>query len=304
MAITETIRDVENYPTKTKTVTLDLQKIVPIDNEGDEVYVVSAAPGTGSTNKVGGGAINPIFMREFKAGFARSSGFVNPPFTITSSNKNIRVSIDGSTYREIALEEGTGLTGDDIAADMQAKINALASVGGLEAGKVEFLSATVEFKNNKFAIVSGSISNTYTGVGKSSVKLLPGATNDISSTIGFNIYFNSEDLSGIQVSQTVLTSGYTSGTTLNVSSSTGLVAGNAFMLTDGTNKEYFVASGISTAVIEISGTGLANAYASGSLVQKIFERDPDSELASPYEDMDSLTRFALRSIANQTDFSV
>lgn len=302
MAINETVKDLENYPNVSKTVTLDQVKVVPIDNEGDEIYVLSATPGTGVT-KLGGGTINPIFVRDFKAGYARSSGLKNAPFTITTSNNTLRISIDGSTVRTITLSDGTSLTGDNVASDLQTQINALAGIGGLEELNLAFLGATVKFVNNKFLIVSGSISNTFTGVGKSSVQVLAGLTNDASVTIGFDIYTSSEDLAGLQVVETSVDTTYTSGGIINVTSTVGLSAGDAFMITNGTDKEYFVTSGVTSSTIGISGSGLSNTYSGGSLIQKIFEKDSESDLASPYTTVDELTRFALRSIANQINFA-
>lgn len=303
MAITETVRDPENFPTKSKTISLDLQKIVPLDTEGDEIYIINSTPGTGIT-KLGGGTINPLFIREFKAGYSRSSGIPSAPFNISASNLNLQVSIDGSTLRTVVLATGTGLSGEDIAADLQAKINALAAVGQPEAGNLAFLNATVEFRNNKFLVVSGSMSNTYTGTGKSSVTISAGLTNSADETLGFDKPISSESLASKRAVETVLTSTYSSGTTLNVASTQDLSAGQAFTITDGTNREYFVASGTTSNTLTISGAGLANGYAADSIVQKIFERDPDGDLASPYTTVDAITRFALRSLANQIDFSV
>lgn len=302
MSISEILRDIENYPLKTKTVTLDLQRIVPIDNEGDEIYVITSTPATG-TVKIGGGTINPIFVRDFKAGYIKSSGKKNPPFTVTSGSKSLRLSIDGSAFVNIDLTEGSGLTGDSIADDMQTQINALASSGTV-SGNIAFLNATVEFKNNCFEIIAGSISNTYVGVGKSSVAVISGATNDITASLGFNIPISSELLSSKQATETILTSPYTaSGIALTVESVSDLTAAQAFTISDGINREYFVASGVAANTINLH-YGLVNSYDSGSVVQKIFERDPRADLASPYDNLDIITRFALRSVANQIDFSV
>lgn len=302
MAINETVRDLENFPNVSKTVTLDQSKVVPVDNEGDEIYVLSATPGTGVT-KLGGGTINPIFVREFKAGYARSSGLKDAPFTITGTNNTLRISIDGGIVRTITLTNGTSLSGDNVAADLQAQINALGGVGGLEALNLAYLNATVKFINGKFLIVAGSISNTYTGVGRSSVQVLAGLTNDAATTIGFDIYTSSEAISALQAVETSVSSTYTSGGSLSVNSIVGLSAGDAFMITNGVDKEYFVASGISAGTIGISGSGLAHTYSGGSLVQKIFEKDANADLASPYTTVDEITRFALRSVANQINFA-
>ena len=308
MAINETVRDIENYPSKSKTVTLDLQKVIPVDNDGDEIYILSSTPGSGVA-KIGGGTFNPIFIREFKSGYCKSSSFKNAPFTVVSGNANLRISIDGSQYHTVVLESGVGLSGEDIATDLQTKITALGGDGGAEEFNVAFLNATVSFENNRFKILSGTVSNTFTGVGKSSVRVLPGLTNDATTLLGFDIPTISEDISAKIASEIVLTSGYTafSGTTLSVTSTQDLSIGMAFTITDGTNREYFVASGIGANSIDFVcavTSGLNNSYAVGSVVQKIFERDADADLAAPYNDIDAIARFMLRGIGNQIDFSV
>lgn len=303
MSINESVKDVENFPSKSKTVTLDLQSIVPVDNNGDEVYVVTASS---TATKIGTGTASPIYVREFKAGFCNSSGFKNPPFNISASNSNLKISIDGSTYRAISLDTGNGLAGEDIAKDLETKINALAGTHGLEEYNLAFWNATVEFKNNRFRIVSGSISNTYTGTGKSSVDVIDGDTNSALITLGFDKKVTSESLAGKRAAETTVASTYTAGeSTITVTATDDFAAGYAFSIFDGTNREYFVASGVSVGEIGVSGTtGLNNSYSSGAVVQRIFERDPMSDIASPYEDIDAIVRFSLRSIANQLDFSI
>jgi hypothetical protein len=303
MAINEVVRDIENNPSRTKTVTLDLQKIVPLDNQGDEAYVLNS---TSTATKIGGGTASPIFVREYKVGYCQSSGFKNSPFNISGTNNSLKVSIDGSTARTVTLASGNGLSGDDLARDLQAKINALAGTGQLEANNLAFLNATVEFINNRFRILSGSISNTYTGVGKSSVDVVAGDSNNATLTLGFDKKTYSESMAGKQATETILSAGYTSGgPTLTVESTTGLAAGYAFSIFDGTNREYFVASGVGSNSIDIVGSGgLTFSYSGGAVVQRIFERDPIADVASPLDNVDSIVRFSLRAIANQLDFSI
>jgi len=299
MYITETVRDLENYPAKSKTVTLDLQKVMPADTEGDEVYVITSTPGVG-ISKIGGGTINPIFVRDYKAGFFKSSGKINPPFTVTSGVNTFNISIDGSPSVAIILTSGTGLTGEAIASDMQTQINALAASGTV-SGNLSFLNATAEFVNNSFLITAGSISNTYVGVGRSSVAITGGTTNDISVLLGLDKGTSSERLSSQRPLETVLTSSYTTGTSLAVGATSDFAAGQAFTITDGANREYFVASGIASSSITLH-YALTNSYASGSVIQRIFERDPN-EAVTPYNSIDDIVKFALRSITNQIDFS-
>jgi hypothetical protein len=294
MSIAQTVRDVENYPNSSKTVTLDLQQIIPVDDEGNEVYVLTAATTAKAPGNV---SIGNVFIREYKAGYARSSGLKSPPFNITSSNNQLRVSLDGSAYQTVVLTSGNGLSGEDVAQDLENKITAAVS------GNLSFLNATVEFVNNKFLVVAGSISNSFTGVGKSSVQILPGSGNDASTTLGFDIVIASENVAGLAATETSLTTSFSGSGTMQVNNTAGLVAGQAFVIMDGTNKEYFIASSIGANAIGVSGT-LVHTYSSGALVQHIFERDPDLTVASPYTDVDSIVRFALRGTANQIDFSI
>src|SRR3989304_6889933 len=118
MAITESIKNL-SFPSVTdKEVTLDLEKAITTDSEGDERYILSATPGT-TTLGVDAVAIDPLLIEYSKAGYVRSSGYKTPPFTITTSNNAFRISIDGSTFREIVLDSGVSLTGEDVEDDIQ-----------------------------------------------------------------------------------------------------------------------------------------------------------------------------------------
>lgn len=301
MAINETVQDLENYPSKTKTITLDIKKIIPIDNEGDEVYVGVAST---TATKIGGGTIDPINIREFKVGYCKSSGFVEAPFTIASGNNQLKVSIDGSPERPIILSSGVGLTGDDIARDLQAQISALAAVSGIEDRNPAFLNCTVSFKNNRLVVIAGSLSNTYTGIGKTSVNVLPGDAGSADATLGFDKKIVSEELASKQATETLLSSSYSTGTDLTVESIAGFSDGYACTITDGVNREYFVVSGSASNTLTMVGSGLVNTYDAGSIIQRIFERDPSADLASPLDTIDDFYRFALKSIANQINFAV
>jgi len=202
MAITETVRDLEQNPNVTRTVTLDLQSVIPLDSEGDEKYVTSATPQTTAVSKISGGSITPIFLQEFKAGYSKSSGFKNPPFTVDSSANKLQISIDGSSYSTITLSSGIGLSGEDVAEDLQTKISAEAGTGETHEGNLGFLNALVEFKDSRFRIYSGTISNTYTGTAKSSVSVVPATSGDASVLLGFDMPIESETLSSKRPTET------------------------------------------------------------------------------------------------------
>lgn len=303
MAITETVKDIELNPSVSLTATLDMNKVVLVDSEGDEKYVLTCVT---SATAAGGASISDIYIRDFKMGYSKSSGFKNPPFTISATNNTLQVSIDGSTPRSITLDSGSGLSGDDIATDIQAKIAALAAAAALEEGNLAFLNCTVLFQEGQLIIMSGSLSNTYTGAEKSSVSVTAGATNDASVTLGFNIPVESEALSSKRAAESTLASAFTaSGTTLLLNSVEDMNAAEAYTITDGTNREYFIVDTVTSggAQLSVASGAITNSYASGSVVQRIFERDASADLASPVEDIDSIYRFGLKSLANQMDFS-
>jgi hypothetical protein len=305
MAINELVRDLDLAPNVTRTVTLDLQSVIPVDNEGDEIYVTTAT--TTAVSKITGASITPIFLREFKVGYCKSSSFKNPPFTIQAGANSLRISIDGSSYYPITLSSGIGLSGEDVADDMQVQISALGGVDASAEGDLGFLNALVEFSENRFKITSGTVSNTYTGVGKSSVSVLPALTDDASVILGFNIPTESEALSSQIAKETILSvafSGSLNETELNVVDVDTYATGHAFTITDGVNREYFVATDVDSGLgtLTVTSGSIANDYQPGAIVQRIFERDATGELASPYKDVDELVRFQLRSIANQIQF--
>jgi len=306
MAVTESIRNLD-FPTVTdKEVTLDLEKVVTVDSEGDERYILTATPGS-TTLAADDETINPVLIEYFKSGYVRSSGFKSPPFTIGPTNDTFQISIDGSTTRSISLTQGSGLTGDDVADDMQAQINLLAAAGGLEEGNLAFLNAIVSFENGKFVIISGSLAKSFTGTGKSSVAITAGASNDVTATLGLDIVTSSEAIASKLVVEAQLTGSTSSpsgvGDVIPLDDVTDLSAGQAFTIYDGTNREYFVATSVSGNNLITHSGSLTNTYASGSVVQNLYERDPDSTLASPYRDADEVVRALLRTIAVQVDFS-
>jgi len=303
MAQSEQVRDLINNPSVTKTVTLDMDKVVPLDNEGDEVYV---SVGSTANTAVGGSSITPIYVREFKSGYFKSSGFKTEPFTIDSSANAMEVSMDGSTAREIILEEGTGLSGENIADDIRDKLSALAAASAVEEGNLSFLNCTVTWKNNRFSIISGSISSNYTGVGKSSVEVTAATSNDVSVLLGFDLGVSSQAISSKRSVESKLSADFTaSGTTLNLVSVEDMAAGEAYTIFDATNRGYFVAEDVtaSGSTITVASGAVTNSYSTGAGVQKIYERDADSELASPHETIDDIYRHILKSVANQIDFT-
>lgn len=304
MALTETVVNL-NYPGTEKTLTVELDKGITTTSEGDEVFLLKTSPGTGTT-AAGGATISTVLVEHMRVGYVRSSGLAVPPFDITSSNKNLQVSFDGSAYYEITLSEGTGLTGEDVSDDLQTQINLLAAAGGAAEGNLAILNATVTWTKGKFLIMSGSSSNTFTGTSKSSVSVISGTSADARETLGFDIVHSSEVLAGKVVTETYITASATLGSandSMLVESVANLSAGDAFSVTDGSDRDYFIATTISGNYLLTHSGSLSKEYAPGSLVQKVFERDPNGSLASPLQTVDDVIRHNIRVIAGQIDFS-
>lgn len=312
MAINVTVRDIVNFPGGTpKTITLDIAQIVPTGGspEGDEIWVSSA---TTTATASGGGSIQSIFKNQMKRGFIRGIPPENALLTIGASNR-VKVAIDeaiGSGV-DIELTAGSNLLPSDVAQDFENKIRAEAVIGGGggKIGNLSYLNAQVRFDNGVFRIESGTVSDKFTGAGRSSVALdAPDLGTDVRTTLGLDITVSSEQLAARQLVETDLTSAYSSGDLLTVRDTSGLSDGDAFQVTDGTNTVTALVSGtLSTTSLRFTavsgaGLGLANSFNSGSILKKLQEvegADPVSAVTT----MDQLYRFSIDSIVNQIDFS-
>jgi hypothetical protein len=317
VAVNITVRDIVNFPGGTaKTITVDIAQIVTVGGplEGDEIWITSA---TTSATASGGGAIENILKNDMKRGFIKSSGLVSGLIDVPASY-GFKVAIDeaiGSGV-DITLDSGNNLLPEDIARDIEAKIKAQAVIGGggSKIGNLSYLNAQVRFVNSKFQIESGTVSDTFTGTGRSSVALgAPDSLTDARSLLGLDITTSSESLAGRQISETSLASAYSTGDVLEVTSTAGFSAGNALKISDGTNTQVVVISGAGTGdgltasqirFVTASGDtlGLANTYASGSLVRIMHEIDVVDPV-SAVTTVDQLYRFSIDSIVNQIDFS-
>ena len=308
-----------NYPGTTKRVTIDVDQLVPSGAEGDEKIVVTAST-TAYSDNTARTAIQDLYVTDFKAGWCKSSGLAgtNGKFALDAGMCNLKVKMDatvsgtdGSGYYTITLdhEDGTLLDGEVIAADMEEKIRALTMETADTGYALSYTNASVEFTNGKFYIVSGSISSFYTGANRSSVKVASAATNDALGLLGFDVSMDSESMAAISANEVGLNTAYSNNSTpLVLSSSVGATAGDALMITDGTNTDYFtVLSGSTTTSITVDTSG-ANAIhhsytVSGTKVQLLREQDPDGIATLYYQDMDSLGRWLIKSLVNQIDYS-
>lgn len=325
MAISLDVQDLINFPGTTKRVSIDLESIVPLGNEGDEQFVLSATTNAYSDNTVNT-SIQDLYVTELMSGWCKSSGFAGASgkFYIDDTHKSLNVKIDATTsgtagngYYVVTLtpnDDNTPITGEVIASELEEKIRAIASE--LDTEDIGFFSAyrnaSVEYKNGKFWIISGSISPYYSGNNRTSVVIAAADTDDCTEVLGFDLPTTSYDLSNVAVKETLLNSDYTTNTnTLGVNTGTGASAGKVFMITDGTNIEYFTAlSGTTDSSIKVATSatngyvGIVNNYsANKAKIQLLREQDPESVPTNWYTSIDQLVRFGIKTISNQIDFS-
>jgi len=310
MATNVVVYDLENYPDNNKTIVTDQKLVTPIGYEGDEQWVSSFTT-TAYSDNTARTAIQDLYIQEIKGGWLKSSGLVGTggKFTIGANNSRLEITIDASTGYTITLASGTNLSADTIAEDMENKIRALSVAVPY---RLAYMNASVEYKGGRFWIISGSISPYYTGAARSSVKVVKVSSDICYETLGFNLPIDSQTIAETNIKEVMLASTYTTNTTpLTVEAGIIATEGDCFMITDGTNTDYFTAiSGTTATVIVVctsnnnSYVGINNSYTtSGTKVQKLREQDPEQDPVAYYDTIDSAVRFGIKSIANQIDFS-
>jgi hypothetical protein len=302
MAVNVSVFDLVNYPNNPKTVTVDMTELVPYGNGGEDTWVFSAIT---TATASGGAAIQRLYISQNKMGWVKSSGLKQGPYTVNSSQKHLKISVDEdiSEAVEITLDENTvAIGGNAVAKNIQAKLSATAKTGGAKVGNLAYLNATCRFVDGAFEIISGTASDVYTGVTRSSADIADGVTTSgLLSELGFDISFSSEELASAPI-QTSLASPYTTGTSFTIATSGLVVGGDCVAITDGTNTEFRGIESGSGANIVLS-SGLANTYAAGSLVQVLGVSDPSGQPVSGYQKVDDIVKFSIASIVNQIDFS-
>ncbi len=326
MALNIDTQDLENYPGTTKRITIDLGSIVPIGAEGDEKFVLSNTTSAYS-NVTERTNIQDIYITEMTAGWCKSSGFAGSAgkFYLDDTHKSLKVRMDatvsgsdGSGFYTIDLtpnDDDTPVSGEVVAAELEVRIREVADSLNIEdtGFATAYRNASVEYKNSKFWIVSGSIGSYYTGNLRSSVVVAAADTNDCSQILGFDLPTNSYTLANVAVKETILNTGYTTDTdTLSVNTGTGAESGQAFMITDGDLKtDYFIAmsgttdSNIKVATFSVNGyIGITNSYdANSAKLQLLREQDPEGVPTNWYTSIDQLVRYGIKSMANQIDYS-
>jgi hypothetical protein len=319
MARNVTVYDLDNYPDNSKTVVVDHLTVTPVGGEGDEQWVLSFAT-TAYSDIANSTAIQDLYVREIKAGWIKSSGLVGVggKFTIDATTKTLGIRMDNSSQvYYIELDEGANLGGDTIAADMETKIRAIPDSGWWQAAdsgyELAYVNASVEFVNGKFRIISGSVSPYYTGASRSSVAVTASGADTAHYELGFSIPISSETIASTAVPEVLVSTNYTADTSpLAVAAGLSPVAGESFMITDGVTTDYFTAvTGTTDTSIVVATSavnnivGIANNYntSSGTKVQKLVANDPAREPTAYYDTVDGITRWGIKSLTNQIDFS-
>jgi hypothetical protein len=302
MATNVPVFDLVNFPGTQKTVTVDLQEVVPLGNSGEDVWVLTAST---TATASGGSAIQKLYLNDIKIGWAKSSGLVPGPYDVTVSQRHLKVSIDEdiSEAVQIALDYDTlPISGEDVARNIQSKLYLSGKPGGAKAGNLSYLNASCVYENNTFKIVSGTSSTTYTGVDRSSVAVADGTTTTgLAAELGFDIPTTSQILASSPVSQTSIISSYTSPSTTLVLTTAIAAGGDAIGITNGTTTEY---RGVQTAAgtTLTLASGFTNSYAAGSKVQILKMQDDSGQPPAPYDNIDDYLKYQIAYIANQIHF--
>lgn len=321
MAININVQDLINFPGNVKSMSVDQVSIVPQGEEGDEKYVLKF--GTSAYSNIESRtAIQDYYVTSFKSGWVKSSGLTGSSgnFDLSVDANRILIKLDstisgtnGSGYYEVILDyndDGTSVSADTIVSDLEAKIRAIGN--NLETAdigyKYAYKNASVEYKNNKFWIVSGTVSNFYSGANKSSVDVISGTTDDALSVLGFDLKTSSALLDAVSINEALLMSDYVTGTSgIVISQGIGAVNGSCVFITDRTNSDYFQVTeepsvGGTTLNFD-SGVIIHDYTASEAKVQLLKEQDPEGEPASWFNDIDKITRHGIKCTVNKIDFS-
>ena len=327
MALNVDTQDLVNWPGNVKRVTLDQSNIVLTGVEGDEQYVLSFATSAYSDNTERT-AIPTMYTTTFKTGWCKSSGLTGSggKFLLATGAHMLKVNIDyttnsgggsGDGYYDIDLDyniDGTPLSGEVIADDLQTKIRALADTlnTGDEGLKLSYLNASVKFKSGRFFITSGSVGEYFNGSKRTSVYIDAADFNSASAVLGFDLSVTSMAIDSTSVKEAVVASPYTTDTdTLVIGAGTSFSAGDCMMITDGTNTDYFtVISGANDITITVATestngyTGISKSYAATtSKIQVLREQDVEVVPNMFHTTVDSICRHGVKSLVNQIDFS-
>lgn len=328
MALNVDTQDLVNYPGIVKRVSIDHSAIVPVGAEGDEKYVQSVST-TAYSDNTARTAIQDLYVTNFKVGWCKSSGFTGSggkyPLSNTAHKLYVKIddTVSGTTtvsgvvgFYEIELTHNNGIpiAGDSIAENMEVKIRAIVnSLVTADAGySMAYKNVSVEHKDGKFWIVSGSVAKVYSGDDRTSVIIekVPGDT--AYEVLGFNLAMSSENLDSTVVTESYINSGYSAGAaTLSLGSDISVSIGDALMIKDNTNTDYFVAvsgtTGTTVGVPTLSTNGfdgIANSYsANEAKVQILQEQDPNGYPTGWFTDIDAIVRHGIKVLTHEIDYS-
>lgn len=310
MATNITVRDLDNYPDTSKTISVDQSTLVPTGAQGDEKWVLSFTT-TAYSDSTALTGIQNIYVQEFSTGWNKSSGLVDLSggVTIIPGSKSFKISIDGSSYYDVMLSEA--IYGPDSLADhIQTVIRAIPTTSGIgwnsSDDQLAFKNAIVEYNEGKLKIVSGNVSEFYTGGSKSAVHVMASGVDTLYKGLGFNLGMDSETIASTSIKESlVVTSCGPSSTAIIIETMSDLSVGDPMAIIDDSNTEYFIAASgtTSTNIVIISGT-LTNSYTGmEAKVQRLRVQDPDQEPVHYHSTVDSVMRWGIMSILNQIDFS-
>lgn len=321
MALNVDTQDLVNYPGTNKRVSVDIDSLVPTGYEGDEqiVMVVSTTAYSDNVNRT---AIQDLYITEAKSGWLKSSGFKGSVFQLDDTHDRFKIALDttisgynGSGWYDVVLEEddAANLPGTDVAEDMETKIRAIPDGVQWNTGDngliMAYKNCSVEFNSGKFKIISGSISDSYVGLDKSSVAVISGTTNNCLTMLGLDLTISSSDLAAVQVREAELIQNYPNGgdyVNLYTSGGTGAAAGDAMAITDGSNTDYFIIATkeVATGHYTVVSGSITNSYSANSAkVQLLRMNDPEFEPTSAYGTVDAIGRYGIKNMVNQIDYS-
>lgn len=316
MAISIDTQDMNNFPGSIKRVSLDQKSLVLSGYDGDEQFMNSFSTSAYSDN-INRTSIQDYYITSFKAGWCKSSGFVGTSFALDATHNSIEVKIDSTTsgisdgYYRVTLEhlDGIPIGADAIAEDIEAKLKDIAYSLGIEdtGYKLAYLNATVEFIGSRFWIVSGSISQYYSGANKSAVSVRASSVNDCSEMLGFNLPITSEIMSRTTTQEALAitsVSGSTGSVTIN--QSVGASINDCMAITNNITTDYFqVTDVVGGTVISFDPTTVTNNYvANKSKVQLLRMHDVDSIPGLWFDNIDKLMKHGIKTMINQIDYSV
>lgn len=315
MATTVTVRDLDNYPGVSKTITVDQATLVPVGYDGDEQWVLTFRTSAFSDNTLRT-PIQDIFVREVKCGWLKSSGLVElEGYATSASSKSLKVKLDDSNqYYTISIAEGESGV-NTIADAIESAIQAIPTTSGIgwseSDDELAYKNAMVEFKDGKFYIMSGTFSKHYTGSTRSSVQVDEVLGDTMYYDLGFDLNIDSQTIASTGISEALVNQAYTTGDSiLYVDRIMTAVSGSCGVITDGDNTDYFQILGVNGLELTVptSGTNgfvsITNNYdADKSKVQILKYQDPDSFPVPTHRTVDAIIRWGINSMVNQIDFS-